>query len=88
MIAWQRDAARTATAAAVQHVASPRTKANLGDPHLFGGELEALARIMRDGHRRYQEFGAGGSTLLAIRSGLERVVAIDSDPDWVAAVPE
>ena len=86
MIAWQRDAARTATAAAVQHVASPRTKANLGDPHLFGGELEALARIMRDGHRRYQEFGAGGSTLLAIRSGLERVVAIDSDPDWVAAV--
>jgi hypothetical protein len=40
---------------------------------------------MRDGHRRYQEFGIGGSTVLAIRSGLESVVAVDSDPDWVDA---
>ena len=58
---------------------------DLGDPHLFSGEFEAMSRIMRDGHRRYQEFGVGGSTVLAIRSGLNSVVAIDSDPDWVDA---
>jgi hypothetical protein len=58
---------------------------DLGDPHLFSGEPEAVNRIMRDGHRRYQEFGIGGSTVLAIRSGLESVVAVDSDPDWVDA---
>ena len=44
-----------------------------------------MERIMDSGHRRYLEFGVGGSTLLAIRSGLESVVAVDSDPDWVAA---
>lgn len=41
---------------------------------------------MRGGHRRYQEFGTGGSTLLAIRGGFERVVAVDSDLVWVATV--
>jgi hypothetical protein len=58
---------------------------DLGTPHLFSGELEAMNRILRDGHRRYQEFGIGGSTVLAIRSGLESVVAVDSDPNWVDA---
>jgi hypothetical protein len=63
----------------------PHATFDLGDPHLFSGELAAMNRIMRDGHRRYQEFGVGGSTVLAIRGGLESVVAVDSDPDWVDA---
>ncbi len=58
---------------------------DIGAPHLFGRELDVMERIMDSGHRRYLEFGVGGSTLLAIRSGLESVVAVDSDPDWVAA---
>ncbi len=64
---------------------SPCLSLDLGDPHLFSGEPEAMNRIMRDGHRRYQEFGIGGSTVLAIRNGLESVVAVDSDPNWVDA---
>ena len=73
------------TSARKPTVSSPTPGFDLGNPHLFGGELEAMNRTMRDGHRRYQEFGIGGSTVLAIRSGLERVVAVDSDPDWVDA---
>lgn len=65
---------------------SLRSAVNVGEPHLFSGELEVMTRVMRSGHRRYQEFGVGGSTLMAIRSGLESVVAIDSDPKWVDAV--
>jgi hypothetical protein len=58
---------------------------DLGNPHLFSGELETMSRVMRDGHHRYLEFGIGGSTVLAVRSGLESVVAVDSDPEWVDA---
>ena len=59
-----------------------------GAPHLFHGELETMTRVMRSGHRRYQEFGIGGSTLLALRSGLETIVAVDSDPQWIGAARE
>ena len=73
-------------ATAGAHVALPTCAApDIGAPHLFGRELDVMQRIMCSGHRRYLEFGVGGSTLLAVRSGLESVVAVDSDPDWVAA---
>jgi hypothetical protein len=55
----------------------------LGDPHLFGEEPELMRRVFAAGCRRYLEFGIGGSTLLALRSGAEMVVAADSDRRWV-----
>jgi hypothetical protein len=58
---------------------------SIGAPHLFDGELEVMRRLMHSGHRRYQEFGIGGSTLMAIRSELESIVAVDSDPNWLEA---
>jgi Methyltransferase domain len=66
--------------------ASHRSMLSVGAPHLFGGEPEMMLRIMRGGHRRYLEFGVGGSTLMATRSGLQSVVAVDSDRHWVDAV--
>jgi hypothetical protein len=41
----------------------------LGAPHLFGEEPELMQRVFADSCRRYFEFGIGGSTLLALRSG-------------------
>jgi hypothetical protein len=58
---------------------------HVGEPHLFGGERALMDRTFEGGCRRYLEFGLGGSTLLAIRGGAETVVAVDSDPNWVAA---
>ncbi len=65
---------------------SPRTEVSepkLGAPHLFGDEAELMHRVFATGCRRYLEFGIGGSTLLALRSGAEMVVAADSDRRWV-----
>ncbi|MBL6082557.1 hypothetical protein JMJ56_31830 [Belnapia sp. T18] len=55
----------------------------LGAPHLFGEEPELMRRVFANGCCRYLEFGIGGSTLLALRSGAEIVVAADSDRRWV-----
>jgi hypothetical protein len=64
---------------------SPIATPGISAPHLFSGELEVVRRLMCNGHRRYQEFGVGGSTLLAIRSCLESIVAVDTDRNWVDA---
>jgi hypothetical protein len=53
-----------------------------GTPHLFQGEQEVFERVISTHCQSYLEFGLGGSTLIAIRRNL-KVVAIDSDPDWV-----
>jgi hypothetical protein len=63
----------------------PRATPSIGAPHLFDGECEVMQRIMCSGYHRYHEFGIGGSTLMAIRSGFQSVVAIDSDREWVGA---
>jgi hypothetical protein len=68
-----------------QIASSPRPTLSVGAAHLFGGEFEVMMRVMRHGHRHYQEFGVGGSTLMAMHSGLESIVSVDSDADWVAA---
>ena len=68
-----------------QAASSWRSTPSVGEPHLFSGEPEVMMRVMRSGHCRYQEFGVGGSTLMAIHCGLERVVSVDSDPEWVEA---
>jgi hypothetical protein len=67
---------------------SPRIESpvpQLGAPHLFGRESELMDRVFASGCRRYFEFGIGGSTLLALRSGAEVAVAADSDQQWVEA---
>jgi hypothetical protein len=52
-------------------------------PHLFAGEPDALLRHLRQANC-YLEFGVGGSTALAVGAGLRRVIAVDSDPAWIA----
>ncbi len=54
-------------------------------PQLFDDEYELLHREMI-GASSYLEFGAGGSTLLAARSGVARIVTGDSDPAWLDRV--
>lgn len=58
----------------------------IGPPLMAPEEQSALARLMNGGVSRYLEFGMGGSTLLAARSGLQTIVAVDSDPGWVDRV--
>jgi hypothetical protein len=36
--------------------------------------------------QRYFELGMGGSTLLAVRSGVAQIVSVDSDKSWIEAV--
>ena len=67
-------------------VASQRTDAQCGRAASVRRRAEMMLRIMCGGHRRYLEFGVGGSTLMATRSGLQSVVAVDLDPHWVDAV--
>jgi hypothetical protein len=55
----------------------------IGPPLMAPEEQSTLARLMGSGVFRYLEFGMGGSTLLAIRSGIQTIVAVDSDPGWV-----
>ncbi len=58
----------------------------LGLPHLFGTERRLMDDTFAAGFARYQEFGLGGSTLLALAAGFDAVVAVDSDPAWVSTV--
>jgi hypothetical protein len=51
-------------------------------------ELALFRRILAAGHRRYAEFGTGGSTLLAVREPFEAVVGVESDKGWAQAVRE
>jgi hypothetical protein len=51
-------------------------------------ERELFERTLAAGVRRYMEFGAGGSTLLALRAGASDLVVVESDPTWIAAVAE
>jgi hypothetical protein len=57
----------------------------IGEPHLFGSERDVFEAEIGKA-RRYSEFGLGGSSLRAARLGVETVVAVDSDKQWVDAV--
>lgn len=60
--------------------------ATIGEPHLFEGELRLFETAMQDRRgRNYLEFGLGGSTLLAVRSGFAQIVAVDTSLEWVVA---
>ncbi len=58
---------------------------HIGAPHLFDQEPALFARALGASHR-YLEFGAGGSTLSAIRQGIGMMVAVESDPAWINAL--
>lgn len=58
---------------------------HIGDPHLFDGERAIFDQALSKA-KGYLEFGTGGSTLAAIRCGTESIVAVESDPAWVAGV--
>ena len=73
-------------------VARPRLPGGLpqsfGRPHLSADELAMMRRVLTRGYRTYLEFGTGGSTLLALQAGFDKVISVDSDPKWVALARE
>lgn len=60
-------------------------KPDLEHPRMSGVEKALLLRELRKA-KAYQEFGMGGSSLLAVREHVEQIVTVDSDPAWVASV--
>ncbi|WP_368413859.1 hypothetical protein [Falsiroseomonas sp.] len=56
----------------------------IGLPYMSTSEL-ALLRQLVAGLQAYSEFGIGGSTRLAIESGIQRVVSVESDKAWLDA---
>ena len=69
----------------------PATPVSLGtveQPWLSEAEGQLFRRVLSSGVRRYLEFGIGGSTIAAVRSGVAEIVSVDSDSAWVAAVSQ
>jgi hypothetical protein len=62
--------------------ATAAAKPVIGRPHMTASELALLDRLLKSGLKRYLEFGSGGSTLLAVRSGIETIVSVESDAVW------
>jgi predicted RNA methylase len=54
-------------------------------PHLEEEGLSAFERYV-SATRCYVEYGAGGSTLHAVRMGARHVVSVDSSKDWIDSV--
>lgn len=60
-------------------------------PRMSEEERAMFARILARGGEAYLEWGAGGSTLAAVRAPIGRIISIESDPAWLerlAAHPE
>ncbi len=51
-------------------------------PAMRPGEIALLRSVLR-GARHYLEFGAGGSTIFALREGVGDVVSVESDSAWI-----
>lgn len=51
-------------------------------PAMVRKEIRRLDRYLA-GARSYVEFGCGGSTLMAVRSPVERAWSVESDPGWI-----
>ena len=64
----------------------PKKTVQIGPPHMWPEEITALTRLLKAVRLNYLEFGTGGSTLLAVRTGIAKIVAVESDPAWAAAV--
>ena len=57
----------------------------LGLPAMTEVEVSRLTHYLK-ACRIYLEYGCGGSTLLALNTGVPRLFAVDSDADWIHAV--
>jgi hypothetical protein len=60
-------------------------------PRMSEVEFAMFARSLARGGETYLEWGAGGSTLAAVRAPFGRIVTVESDPAWLdrlAAHPE
>ncbi|PZR17138.1 MAG: hypothetical protein DI532_02470 [Azospirillum brasilense] len=66
----------------------PNIGSKLEAPHLRESELSFLKEVFSTQSRCYLEFGLGESTLMAVRAGFERIIALDSDPQRVRDVSE
>ena len=55
---------------------------SLAKPAMRPRELALLTSLLRQSDR-VLEFGAGGSTALAIKMGVGRVTSVESDADWI-----
>lgn len=58
-----------------------------GLPHLDEEGLAAFEHYVA-AISCYVEYGAGGSTLLAVRMGVRHVVSVDSSKDWIYAIKQ
>ena len=58
----------------------------IGPPYMWPDETAAFEALLAERPASYLEFGMGGSTLQAVRSGIAQVVAVDTDREWAAAV--
>jgi hypothetical protein len=58
---------------------------SLDAPSLPEAVIHVLKKALRDANC-YLEFGAGGSTLLAIRLGVAEVISVESDADFLRTV--
>ena len=47
-------------------------------------EEAALYRMLLDRSSALIEYGCGGSTLMAVRRSVQRIVSIETDPSWLA----
>ena len=54
-------------------------------PHMEPEGLDRLTERLK-ATRSYLEYGAGGSTVLAVEMGVERIVSVESDRDFLQAV--
>ena len=51
-------------------------------PRMTQAELALFTATLAN-KQAYLEFGCGGSTLVALNSGLKRIVSVESDPSWI-----
>ncbi|MGG5821765.1 hypothetical protein [Falsiroseomonas sp. HW251] len=81
----EMEAEAAGAAAAPAPAPDAPTPVRLGASVMLPEELALFERTLA-GRRRYAEWGTGGSTPLALRLGVETLVAIESDPAWAKAV--
>jgi hypothetical protein len=55
--------------------------------HMSSAESDALKELL-DSAKFYLEWGAGGSTLAAVRSKVHSIVSVESDPAWIEKVKQ
>jgi hypothetical protein len=59
----------------------------LARPSMRPREIDLLSALLRRAER-VLEFGAGGSTTLAVKLGVSRLVSVESDASWIARIKD